>query len=565
MAQPTLRADEFEPSKGRVRVFPLTDVGCVREANEDSFLVNQPNDPAEARRRGVLVAVADGMGGSVGGARASRLVIETLDERYYAPGTDDPTTVLADALHAANEAVHRTGQEDYELRGMGSTCTAAAILPNEIVFAHVGDTRLYLIRDHRLLQLTDDHSKVAMLVRDGLLTQAEAESHPERNVILRSLGPKPSVQVDTSERPIALDDGDVLVLCSDGLTGHVADNEILEIVDSRRGGDVSRALVDLAKQRGGSDNITVICVEIGPRKLARKTASATGTYLRRQERSKRRRTPIFAGAILAVALVTGLFAFIWSRAPNGASGTQSGDGSDAVREGSGAVSDGDAAPSTERGSTTIYHRGRLDPSGIAAEGSDDALAPTLSAGHCDVSPNDARVLATQRVRGEGNYAKAQRTMNSLRQCTDAHRAILVATTSRLGLQCMHGPGARPSIEHGVLWLASFQELESEGVDGIFGDRTAALLFGADRSCRGVLEDHDCSPNTIDQVCGPQVVTEPSAGPRRERPAPPPRPTPQRQENAPRQPDEPSVPPAPTPTPDDDSAPPEPAPAEGSSG
>ena len=186
-----------------------SDVGVVRDHNEDSFLVTPADyDLDLLSRRGRLFVVADGMGGAMGGELASRLVVETIHDAYYGPGASPTPVALHDALVSANERVFQEATVRPDLRGMGSTCTALAVHGNRAWFAHVGDTRLYLVRDHKILQLTDDHGKVAQMVRDGFLTAEDAEVHPERNVLQRSIGPKATVQVDVSEQHVELRSGD---------------------------------------------------------------------------------------------------------------------------------------------------------------------------------------------------------------------------------------------------------------------------------------------------------------------------------------------------------------------
>ena len=278
MSDPLTGRPTLAPAKPAPSALPLSDstpidmsvnsdVGVVRKANEDCFLVIEPDDPALLTSRGRLAVVADGMGGAVGGSTASRMVVETIRDTYYAELAADPHQALLGAVHTANGAVHSYAQQHPEYRGMGSTCTALAICQGHALIAHVGDTRCYLIRDHRILQLTDDHSKVAQMVRDGFLTPEQAESHPEKNVILRSMGPKPQVQVDLVP-PVALHVGDRIVMTSDGLTGLVADREILEIVEQFDSKKSIESLIALANKRGGPDNITVHNIRIGD---ARKT------------------------------------------------------------------------------------------------------------------------------------------------------------------------------------------------------------------------------------------------------------------------------------------------------
>ena len=252
----------MKPAALPIEVVARTDTGRVREANEDSFTVVDNPAPALLESHGRLLVVADGMGGALGGETASSMVTSIVVEHYYA-STGPISDALAAAVVAANAAVHQLASERPDLRGMGSTCTAVVLRDQQLWYAHVGDSRCYLVRDHRVLQLTNDHSKVEQMLRDGLLSEEEAAVHPERNVILRSIGPKPTVEVEVIETPMPLHDGDHLVLCSDGLSGHVGDLEILQIVDQAEPAEAAEKLIALANGRGGEDNITVQIAKIG--------------------------------------------------------------------------------------------------------------------------------------------------------------------------------------------------------------------------------------------------------------------------------------------------------------
>lgn len=244
-----------------------TDVGRVRQANEDAYVNADHPDPTVTAARGRLLVVADGMGGALGGGTASNLAAHTLVQVYFSETELPIAEALTRATHAANTAIFEQAQGDENLRGMGSTLTAAVILGRQVWLAQVGDSRGYLIRQGEARQLTRDHSKVGMLLHDGLITPEQAANHPERNVILRSMGPHPTVEVDI-EGPIELLDGDALLLCSDGLHGHLR----LDELGPRMTGtpdQVVQALVELANARGGEDNITVALAVLGRLPAAR--------------------------------------------------------------------------------------------------------------------------------------------------------------------------------------------------------------------------------------------------------------------------------------------------------
>jgi len=222
-----------------------TDVGRGRPENEDSHLV----DPDDG-----LYAVADGMGGHRAGEVASATAIDALKTAYLGGQR------LDEAVTAANVAVFAKAAEDAALRGMGTTLTAIALQDSTALLGHVGDSRAYLMRNGAVTQVTEDHSLVEQLVREGRLSPEEAQNHPQRAIITRALGIDPDVQVDTYR--VDLKPGDRLMICSDGLTNMLSDDTIAQTL--RRHADPQQAadtLVDMANQAGGDDNITVILLD----------------------------------------------------------------------------------------------------------------------------------------------------------------------------------------------------------------------------------------------------------------------------------------------------------------
>jgi protein phosphatase len=205
--------------------------------------------------RAPLFAVADGMGGARAGEVASRIAVEEFE-----PGLPDgasPEERLAEIARSANSRIHELSVSDDRRTGMGTTLTAAYVGENEVVLAHVGDSRAYRMRDGSLERLTSDHSLVGELVRRGSITEEEAEDHPQKSVITRALGPEPYVDVDTFTVPARA--GDVFLLCSDGLTSMVQDQVIAEILRSTPAlGQAAKKLIDAANDAGGRDNITVV-------------------------------------------------------------------------------------------------------------------------------------------------------------------------------------------------------------------------------------------------------------------------------------------------------------------
>ena len=232
-----------------------TDLGRIRENNEDKFDFYEPEDPTLLAARGCLYAVADGMGGHAAGQIASELGLKNLISSYYDSPNDDIATSLLEAMATANEVVHNVAVMVPDRNGMGTTLTAAVIAEDRVYVAQVGDSRAYLIRDADIRQVTFDHSWVAEQVRMGVLTEEEAETSPYRNVITRSIGTQPNVEPDVFIEEAHT--GDVWVLCSDGLTAHVQADEIKMIAASQPPTEAARQLIELANSRGGRDNITV--------------------------------------------------------------------------------------------------------------------------------------------------------------------------------------------------------------------------------------------------------------------------------------------------------------------
>jgi serine/threonine protein phosphatase PrpC len=223
----------------------FTDPGRKRRRNEDSFVIDPP-----------LFAVADGMGGAQAGEVASRLAAAAFRE-FHDVDDLDPEERLAAIIQEANRRIYERAAGDVQVSGMGTTITAALVGGDALVIGHVGDSRAYRLRSGRFDQLTDDHSLVADLVRSGRLTPEEADAHPQRSVITRALGTDREVDVDTFVVPVEA--GDVFLLCSDGLTTMIEDDEIRDLLSATR--DLEQAgkgLVKAANKAGGEDNITVV-------------------------------------------------------------------------------------------------------------------------------------------------------------------------------------------------------------------------------------------------------------------------------------------------------------------
>lgn len=237
-----------------------TDMGQVRENNEDKFDFYEPEEPSILAARGCFYAVADGMGGALAGQIASELTLKRILTTYYDHPAADPQAALREAILEANDYIYALAQAIPERSGMGTTLVAALFIEDQVVIAHVGDSRAYLLREGSLRQVTVDHSWVEEQVRAGVLTREEAELSPFRNVITRSIGATPNVLPDFYEEKCQ--EGDTWLLCSDGLTGHVEDSEIASILERHAPSEAARQLVELANARGGRDNITVFVLSV---------------------------------------------------------------------------------------------------------------------------------------------------------------------------------------------------------------------------------------------------------------------------------------------------------------
>jgi PPM family protein phosphatase len=227
-----------------------TDVGRRRDHNEDAFATFETADGS------LVLVVADGMGGHLAGEVASSMAIEILRRELSRPA-DDPSSALRAAIERANREIWEEATRDAEKQGMGSTVVAAIVLGNQAYLANAGDSPAYLVRGGQSDQITRDHGLVAEQVEAGLISEEYGEHHPFRHILTRCLGAEASIEAEVYP-PRELRAGDVLVLCSDGLTEHVKKREVGALVEALDPNSVAQGLVDMANQRGGHDNITVV-------------------------------------------------------------------------------------------------------------------------------------------------------------------------------------------------------------------------------------------------------------------------------------------------------------------
>lgn len=237
-----------------MKICSATSTGKIRAVNEDSFFVSDTS--AEGA---VLAVVADGMGGHNAGEVASAEVVNVLKNSDFSENNDTKTALL-DAIECANSTIYKMSARSEKLHGMGTTATVCVISGDKVTAAQVGDSRLYLIRDGEITQITKDHSLVEMLVERGSITKEDAKRHPQKNVITRAIGTESSVQADIYE--FSTIPQDILLLCSDGLVNMVDDERILSIITNTEEFDnLAEILVNEAENAGGHDNITVVLIK----------------------------------------------------------------------------------------------------------------------------------------------------------------------------------------------------------------------------------------------------------------------------------------------------------------
>ncbi len=240
-----------------MKIFGKTDIGLVRETNQDAFCFGSFDD------NNCWAVVCDGMGGVSGGQVASKICVEKVAEGIKRGYREKMTVssaknLLTSAISAANSAVFKEAQENYELKGMGTTVVAAIVLGNIAVIAHVGDSRAYILNDG-IKSVTKDHSFVQLLIDSGRITEEEAKVHPDRNVITRAVGIEHVVDVETDV--VDLNAKDTLLICTDGLNGYVEDVDILKTVNEY-GDSSAEKLVETANNAGGRDNVTVVILTV---------------------------------------------------------------------------------------------------------------------------------------------------------------------------------------------------------------------------------------------------------------------------------------------------------------
>lgn len=262
------------PGESEMLIGIATDTGCVREGNEDSVRVVRPAGVDALARRGLLAVVCDGMGGHAAGETASRLAADVVS-RLYAVDAADPGAALARAVRHANRAVYDAARSDARLAGMGTTCTAVVLRGGRAWCAHVGDSRCYLIRDGQMYLMTEDHSAVMELVRKRSISRDDARQHPDRNVVSRAVGSHRDVNVSVWAKPFAMRPGDRMLLSSDGLHDLVSEDAIRAAVLESSPQRACQRLVELAREQGAPDNVSVVLLELPMRRPPAAAVGAT--------------------------------------------------------------------------------------------------------------------------------------------------------------------------------------------------------------------------------------------------------------------------------------------------
>ncbi len=288
-----------------LQIASQSDVGMRRTNNQDNFFISLASTMDQWQRRGHLFIVADGMGAHAAGELASKIAIDQIPHLYAKFGTNNPAESLHRAIADANAEIHRRGQANEEFHNMGTTCSAMLLLPEGIVCGHVGDSRVYRVRKQRIDQLTFDHSLVWEMRAAGQLNNENDAIKIPKNVITRSLGPYPEIRIDL-EGPFPVEMGDVYMLCSDGLTGQVSDQELGVILSNLEPAAASQLLVDISNLRGGPDNITLIVVKVVNSELMNSSAHRQRT----NDREGYLVHPFSWVALIISLLVAGIF--YWS-------------------------------------------------------------------------------------------------------------------------------------------------------------------------------------------------------------------------------------------------------------
>jgi protein phosphatase len=280
-----------------LEVASVSDVGMRRANNQDSMAISMAGSMDHWKSRGHLMLVADGMGAHAAGELASKLAADNIPHLYNKYGELSAPEALKRAMIEANAEINRRGQANEDFYNMGTTCSVMTLLPQGVVVAHIGDSRVYRLRNGQLEQLTFDHSLVWEMRASGQFADSAAESVVPKNVITRSLGPYPDVKVDL-EGPFPVEVGDIYMLCSDGLTGQIEDDELGPILSNLSPQEAARVLVDLSNLRGGPDNITLVIAKVLRPEISSVVSGSTPLTIG-SKTGKQKINPLFWALLLA--------------------------------------------------------------------------------------------------------------------------------------------------------------------------------------------------------------------------------------------------------------------------
>jgi PPM family protein phosphatase len=251
---------ETESEYNDLHAVAVTDRGCTRAHNEDSVRFVQPSASVIKKRMGCLAIVADGMGGHASGEVASSIAVEMIASEYYR-SKRIPVKALEEAARMANEKIWNRAVQNQALKGMGTTCTAVAIAGRRLSVLHIGDSRAYLLKKERLIQLSEDHTYVQELVRLGKITPEQATDHPDGNILTKSLGTAPKRECDIFQAAEQFEPGDKLMLCSDGLYEYFSTDELAVLLQQKDLAEISEQLSSMVLEFGAHDNFSLLLVE----------------------------------------------------------------------------------------------------------------------------------------------------------------------------------------------------------------------------------------------------------------------------------------------------------------
>jgi PPM family protein phosphatase len=245
-----------------IKAVVMSDLGNIRTNNEDMGLFYKVADENAVKEKGYLLIVADGMGGHNAGEVASRMATDIICREYFDQKNGSVEKQLEKALTLANKTIFEKASSQNAFQGMGTTCTVLVVIGKYVYYAHAGDSRAYIQKNGSISQITEDHTYVQQLVNNGDITAAEAAVHPKRNILTNAMGTKPDMRIDTGKCKYSFENNDRLLLCSDGLYDYLNDDELNKILAENNLKSAASAMIELAKARGGHDNITVVLAAI---------------------------------------------------------------------------------------------------------------------------------------------------------------------------------------------------------------------------------------------------------------------------------------------------------------